>query len=227
VKTIDWNEVRRISQWYTWKHLKDYSYVLGGADIVAEAMLCLVKTDAAKWDEMSLTTIVCNNTRWAALKLFDQHKKHFRIDGSMGFSRESYYVDFDEQVFADDFRTIFESAKDRVITAMRKSLGTAPVKLNAKERWEYIHRHTIRRIQRYESGFIEHRVIHGETLDVLAHKFKITKERARQIDCKFWSVIRNEIVHMYDMPLEHIGDLLIAGERIKNDDDETTNLLKE
>lgn len=193
MRDIDWNEVIHISQWYVWKHLKGYSRILGSSDIVSEAMLDLVKTDAKKWDDMSLTTIVCNNTKWAALRLYAQHKKRSKLDGSVAFARESYSVDFSENVFHEDLLRAIASAKAKVIRD---------------------NRHNLKRIGRYKSGFLERKIINDETLDTLAASFGVTKERARQIEGRFWREIQIAMVHMYEMPLDRIKNFLINGERI-------------
>lgn len=203
MKFIDWNEVMHISQWYAWKYLKRYSYILGSDNIVSEAMLKLVQTDAKKWDEMSLTTIVCNNTRWAALRLYRQHEKHSELNGYVAFQRETYEVDFDKHVFREELLMIVASAKANVVSAMRKSKS---------EKHPAAIRDKLKKIARYESGFIELRVIEQETFYTLAHRFGITQERARQLDHKFWSEIRNAIVHIYELPLSHVAGLLIEGE---------------
>lgn len=203
LKEIDWNEVMHISRWYIWKHLKRYSRILGSSDIVSETMLQLVKTDDKKWNEMSLTTIVCNNTRWAACKLYRQHKKHSRLNGHMAFPRESYDVDFDKGVFSEEFRKIVALAKTTVISNIKKNtIAKHPAAIRDK----------LKKIARYESGFIELRIAEQETLDTLAYRFDITRERARQIDFKFWNEIRNAIVHIYKLPLDHVASLLIEGE---------------
>lgn len=214
MEDIDWNEVRRISRWYTWKYLKRYSFVLGSSEIVSEAMLSLVKMDKAKWSEMALTTVVCNHTRWSAYRLYYQHKKNLRLDASIAFARESYCVDVSEELFAEDFRKLVASAKAKVVGQMREKIGNSPKKPAALSRWKYKHRDLIRKIARYESGFIEQRVVEQETLEVLAHHFGVTRERARQIEGKFWGDIRNVIRSIYDMPWDYIGDLLIVGEVI-------------
>lgn len=211
---IDWNQVRHISHWYAWKHLKRYLFALDRSDIVAEAMLSLVKTDPSKWEKMSLTTIVCNHTRWAACRLYQQHRKNLRLDRSMAFVHESYCVDFNAAFFPDEFRKVIAEAKAKVIGQIREKMGKEPKKPVALSRWQYKHRDSIRMIARYDSGFIEQKVIEQETLDTLANKFRVTRERARQIEGKFWEKIRHAIVHTYEMPLEHVGDLLQFGEVI-------------
>lgn len=216
MEDIDWKEAMHVSRWYTWKHLKRYSIILGSSEIVSEAMLYLVRTPTKKWSEMSLTTLVYNNTRWAASRLYDQHKKHLEINGNIALPRESYEVDFNANLFREDIRSVLASAKSMVVNEVRTQNANHPASMRERSK----------KLSRYESGFLESKVIEQATLDTLGHNLGITRERARQIESKFWNCIRNALVQMYELPLEHVGDLLIAGEVISDQNKEDI-LLKE
>ncbi len=194
MKDIDWNEVMRISRWYAWKRLRSLSCILGNSEIVAETMLTLVKMDAKKWDEVRTTTLVCYNTKWTALRLYDSHQKNLKLDGYMAFPRESHDIDFDESIFRDDLRRIIDSAKSNIILD---------------------NRHNLLRVERYKSGFLERRIVNGETLDTLAASFGVTKERARRIEGRFWREMQLAIMNIYGgLDLAQIWDLHITNNRI-------------
>lgn len=217
---IDWVEVMHISRWYTGTNLRCYARMLGGADIVSEAMLSLVKLHSDKWSEFGLTTIVCNQTRWAALKLSDQHKKHSKLDGHIAFSQEFYSVDFCGNLFAEDVSRMLSKAKSKVIGDLHMTLGKRPTDLSEKARWNHLKRHILRRIERYESGLFERKVTECETLQTLGDWLGVSVERARNLDSKFWREIRLALSCIYEISLDGIYDLLVVGE-IRDKDDQT------
>jgi len=226
VKDIDWNEAMHISRWYIAKRLKRFSRVLGWRDIVAETMLKLVKTDARKWEEYAKTTVVCNCTRWTALYLYRKHKMAMRLDGNIAFPQEAVELDLDSNLVASDWRKLIEELKHRVVNDIRMSMGVPPTSPAALRRWEHSNRHSIQRLKRLESGLLERKVIDGLTLADVGHEFKITTERVRQLEFKFWAAMRNAMVHKYKMPLSQIASLVLVGEYYE-DPSESTTLIKE
>jgi DNA-directed RNA polymerase specialized sigma24 family protein len=226
VKDIDWNEAMHISRWYIAKRLKRFSRVLGWRDIVAETMLKLVKTDARKWEEYAKTTVVCNCTKWTALYLYRKHKMAMRLDGNIAFPQEAVELDLDSNLVASDWRKLIEELKHRVVNDIRMSMGVPPTSPAALRRWEHSNRHSIQRLKRLESGLLERKVIDGLTLEDIGHEFKITKERVRQLEFKFWAAMRNAMVHKYKMPLSQIASLVLVGEYYE-DPTESTALIKE
>jgi len=226
VKDIDWNEAMHISRWYIAKRLKRFSRVLGWRDIVAETMLKLVKTDARKWEEYAKTTVVCNCTRWTALYLYRKHKMTMRLDGNIAFPQEAVELDLDSNLVASDWRKLIEELKHRVVNDIRMSMGVPPTSPAALRRWEHSNRHSIQRLKRLESGLLERKVIDGLTLADVGHEFKITTERVRQLEFKFWAAMRNAMVHKYKMPLSQIASLVLVGEYYE-DPSESTTLIKE
>lgn len=226
MKDIDWNEAMHISRRYIAKRLKRFSRVLGWRDIVAETMLKLVKTDARKWEEYAKTTVVCNCTKWTALYLYRKHKMAMRLDGNIAFPQEAVELDLDSNLVASDWRKLIEELKHRVVNDIRMSMGVPPTSPAALRRWEHSNRHSIQRLKRLESGLLERKVIDGLTLEDIGHEFKITKERVRQLEFKFWAAMRNAMVHKYKMPLSQIASLVLVGEYYE-DPTESTALIKE
>jgi len=215
-----------ISRWYIAKRLKRFSRVLGWRDIVAETMLKLVKTDARKWEEYAKTTVVCNCTRWTALYLYRKHKMAMRLDGNIAFPQEAVELDLDSNLVASDWRKLIEELKHRVVNDIRMSMGVPPTSPAALRRWEHSNRHSIQRLKRLESGLLERKVIDDLTLEDVGHEFKITTERVRQLESKFWAEMRNAMVHRYKMPLSQIASLVLVGEYYE-DPSESTTLIKE
>ncbi len=226
MKDIDWNEAMHISRWYIAKRLKRFSRILGWRDIVAETMLKLVKTDARKWDEYAKTTVVCNCTKWTALQLYRKHKTTMQLDGNIAFPREAVELDLDYNILASDWMKLIEEAKRKVVNDIRRGMGDQPTSPAALRRWEHKNQHSLQRLRRLESGLLERKVIDDLTLEDVGHEFKITKERVRQLESKFWAEMRNAMMHRYKMPLSQIASLVLVGEYYE-DPSESTTLIKE
>jgi len=209
---IDWKKAKRISHWYAWNHLKKMSIVLGADDIVSETMLSLLRVSDNGWKSASFATIVCKNTKWSAIRLYRIHLKVAKIDKQKAFREESYFDDTESRMLVEDCMMVVLNAKRKIVKEMRDSIEDAPSRSERISEWRRRNEDSIRRIERYESGFIESRLMNDDTLDDLGGHFGVTKERARQIEGKFIRELKHSLVSHYGIPLDDIGDLLILGE---------------
>lgn len=207
-----WKEAMRISNWYVSKKLRKLACVVGGQDIVSETMLALLATSDEAWASASFSTIVCNKTRWSAYKLYYQHKKLSKSDKEASAQTDSYRVDFDANILSDDIKKAIRKAKDKVVGDIRKSIGKPPRQLIAAGAWRYENRDALRRIERYESSIIETKITNDMTLEDIGRELGVTRERARQIELKFWAQIRLAMSQIYEMPIDKVGSLLLHGE---------------
>lgn len=149
-----------------------------------------------------------------------------QLDGNIAFPREAVELDLDYNILASDWMKLIEEAKRKVVNDIRMSMGVPPTSPAALRRWEHSNRHSIQRLKRLESGLLERKVIDGLTLADVGHEFKITTERVRQLESKFWAEMRNAMVHRYKMPLSQIASLVLVGEYYE-DPSESTTLIKE
>lgn len=209
---MNWENAIHISRWYVSKHCRQLSCIVGGDDIVSEAMAMILKSDADKLEGLSLTTIVCNCTRWAAIQLYREHKKQQDIKENIDCTTDHYVTDFTEDIQTEDLQHVITRAKNKLIDGMQKSLGEKPSKPAEIAHWEFDNRHTLTRIKRYSSGFFEEKIVNEQTLEQLASNFGVTKERARQLEGKFLRLLKQTISDHYKLSPSQAGDLLLVGE---------------
>ena len=182
-----------ISTWYAGTHLKRFAAMLGTEDIVAETMLRLLSTQNEKWDKYSIATIVTNRTKWVALELYAKHKK---LPLTNEDRLEEAYEEFD-LLFTVQRQEINEAlvlAKKQIVASRGRNPDLA------------------KRNSRYNSGLIEKRIVNSETLQDLADSFRITKERARQIEGKFLREMQLALARVFGLHGEQVFDFLLYGE---------------
>lgn len=208
---VDWQEVMHISRWYVATHLKRFSRIPGWQDIVSETVLKLIQMDSSKWSKHAKTTIVCNCTRWTAIRLYRKHKKTAILENKIALN-EAIEHDFEAGVLASDWMDLIKEARRIVVSDIQLSLGKPPESAIKLQKWRHRHRYALQRIERIESGLLERKITDNLTLDDVGHEFGITRERVRQIEGKFWRDMRVAMVDRYKMPLTQIANLVLVGE---------------